>query len=379
MRLPQLSTTRLRARKPGFTLIELLVVIAIIAVLIALLLPAVQQAREAARRSTCKNNLKQLGIAVHNYHDVHKVIVPGGLVSPPGAPCSSTSAANFPNAGGARYSGFVYLLPFIDQDPLYNQIAGEVFGRNPSDARAPYWATRIPILLCPSDGRELENFPQVGPTNYRFNRGDSSHNSRPEFQKPGENGSGLRGMGHAVGSNSKPSTFASVTDGLSNTIHMGERVIATRNTHFMDGQIKNNVTWQVIRGNPAACLAQVDANGNYTGTGNFDSGHRWNDALPTYTGMTTVLGPNKPACNDNSTCGDSLVDPSSRHPGGAHVLLGDGAVRFISDSIDTGNLSCPHPDSPGIGTPCTSMFGKSPYGVWGSLGSKSGRDITAEF
>src|SRR5450432_1490635 len=108
---------RLWRKLSGFTLIELLDVIAIIAVLIALLLPAVQQAREAARRSQCKNNLKQLGLAFHNYHDTHRVFPPGSFASLKAYP-------NFNTFGTGRCdSGIIQLFPFLDQAPLYNQLA----------------------------------------------------------------------------------------------------------------------------------------------------------------------------------------------------------------------------------------------------------------
>src|SRR3569832_1085053 len=102
-----------RRRRPGFTLIELLVVIAIIAVLIALLLPAVQQAREAARRSQCKNNLKQFGLALHNYHDNYKMFCPAYMN--PGSSACPGGVGNTRNA-----TGYLYLLPYLDQAPLYN-------------------------------------------------------------------------------------------------------------------------------------------------------------------------------------------------------------------------------------------------------------------
>lgn len=134
--MQQISLTR----KRGFTLIELLVVIAIIAILIALLLPAVQQAREAARRSTCKNNLKQIGIALHNYHDTHSVLPPGVLMFDDG------SGDPDPDLGNWGWNTF--LLPYIDQAPLYNQLTPN--GANfPTSAAGSLIQTVVPILVCP--------------------------------------------------------------------------------------------------------------------------------------------------------------------------------------------------------------------------------------
>ena len=154
----------------GFTLIELLVVIAIIAVLIALLLPAVQQAREAARRTQCKNNLKQLGLALHNYHDTHGTLPIGSGITDPGG------------VGGRRQSGFVGMLPFIEQAPLYQQISGTYtnsggttwgpFQCEPWNTSYTPFTAKIPGFLCPSDADTTAG-GAIGKTNYMFSRGDS--------------------------------------------------------------------------------------------------------------------------------------------------------------------------------------------------------------
>lgn len=140
----------MRSRKSGgFTLIELLVVIAIIAILIALLLPAVQQAREAARRTQCKNNMKQLGLALHNYHDVHNCLVwmKGG---------TAANRSHSPQGNEETISGFIFLLPFLDQAPLYKQIAAGDLANNmdrfgpPRDFLFGPWGERLDVFLCPS-------------------------------------------------------------------------------------------------------------------------------------------------------------------------------------------------------------------------------------
>ena len=154
-----------RNRRSGFTLIELLVVIAIIAILIALLLPAVQQAREAARRTECKNNMKQLGLALHNYHDTNKKFVfrKGGT-----------------SGNSNRLSGFIGLLPFLEQNTMFQQIQAN--GGGPSAWSGwTYWNHQVKGLICPSDARATPSDGSVGENNYAFSLGDSITSNRDEL------------------------------------------------------------------------------------------------------------------------------------------------------------------------------------------------------
>lgn len=351
-------------RRLGFTLIELLVVIAIIAVLIALLLPAVQQAREAARRTQCKNNLKQLGLALHNYNDTFNLLPQGE--GKPGGP------------GGQRQSGFVGMLPYFDQAPLYNQISAVNFQRVPWDTSFAPFTQKLPGLLCPSDFGTTTQGGSIGKTNYMFSRGDSTwdHN---EWTPNGHRG--LRGM---FSGNAYFRRFSEVSDGLSNTIAMGERTLATGGSNILDGGTAKNQGNTFVRTNPSACLAVIGPGKTYVAGTSLGAwgGTRWPDGAPSFTGMTTVLGPNKVSCTQGGWDGeDGIYEPMSRHTGGVHCLFGDGTVHFISDSIDVGNSSCPPPDgSAGGGTPCTTWGGRSPYGVWGAMGSAGGGDtVSAAF
>jgi hypothetical protein len=139
----------------------------------------------------------------------------------------------------------------------------------------------------------------------------------------------------------------------------------------MDGAIAKQPAQSVYRANPSVCLTQVDGNGRYTVTVGRYSGTRWPDGQSTFTGHTTIVGPNKPSCTDpsGSDQNDGVMDPTSQHEGGVHCLMGDGAVRFISENIDTGNTAAAVP----IGSV------PSPYGTWGALGSVSGGDVVNEF
>jgi prepilin-type N-terminal cleavage/methylation domain-containing protein len=160
----------MRKHRLGFTLIELLVVIAIIAILIALLLPAVQQAREAARRTQCRNNLKQLGLALHNYHDTHGVL-----------PFMRWTVGNVYYNNHANLA----LLPFLDQSPLFAQVSSPLtvgattflpmgFTAAPYswDVVYPPWKQQVPGYLCPSDANSLQNYSSFGTQCYRLCLGD---------------------------------------------------------------------------------------------------------------------------------------------------------------------------------------------------------------
>lgn len=351
-----------RSRR-GFTLIELLVVIAIIAVLIALLLPAVQQAREAARRSQCKNNLKQLGLALHNYHDVFNTF-------PSRKGGSSWDGVDNNSGNRERRSGFIPLLPYLDQAPLYNTIAN---GAAPVAPGGPCgwcgwaaWDVVVPALLCPSDPGSSE-LRRV--TNYVFSGGDTITNYRDS-----QTTRGMFSFRRCYG-------VRDALDGTSNTIMMSE-TIRPRNGRadapgFATTVRKNEGVaegFAGIQSNPSACLAAAP-NGFYANPAvvkNRGGGNAW-DGQPEYVGFNTVMPPNGPSCVDMQTacCGDSVhgvLAARSRHVGGVQCLMGDGAVRFISENIDTGNLAA-----------ADVTAGRSPYGVWGGLGSRDGGESIGEF
>ena len=348
-------------RVDAFTLIELLVVIAIIAILVALLLPAVQQAREAARRAQCKNNLKQIGLALHNYEETYKMLPYGGFFSGP------------PQNTARRYSGFVMLLPFLDQEPQYNEFAKAHFRKDPWDQNFKPNCTQQPGLLCPSDGPTIEG-GRIAKTNYMFSRGDTIWDNN---QWCGNGKRGMRGMFMSLGDNMDPNNsgrmrqFAEVTDGLSNTIAMSERIKGK-------GQGKKTSDGAMVSGmgNPGNNQRTTPSytadpsrfkNGTYlTGVRHWQ-GSRWSDGAPWFTGCTTVLPPNGAAGSHGNWDGhDGIFTPTSHHPGGVHCLMGDGAVRFISDSIDAGDPTVKVVDATAGGS------GQSPYGVWGALGSAYG-------
>ena len=214
------------ARRTGFTLIELLVVIAIIAVLVALLLPAVQQAREAARRTQCKTNFKQLGLALHNYHDANKLFPP-------------MRTGGYNQANGAL-SGFMSLLPYIDQLPRFQTMSASwtsptpganggnaypPFGNdihNGDGNYAPYMGT-LGVLLCPSDGGGgVGPSNGVGLNNYRFCEGTSVYQNDSAWGWGSPPAGAVAGQNGIFGGYPRQMGIQDVIDGTSNTIALSE-------------------------------------------------------------------------------------------------------------------------------------------------------------
>jgi prepilin-type N-terminal cleavage/methylation domain-containing protein/prepilin-type processing-associated H-X9-DG protein len=299
-------------RRIGFTLIELLVVIAIIAVLIALLLPAVQQAREAARRTQSRNNLKQIGIALHNYHDAHKVF-PAAYLANTRHPSRDPNTFDGPNG----FAWGTMLLPYLDQAPLYNSIRTDLPCWAPQNASAV--AINLPVFMSPSatnsngpmivrdgSGNELARF---GRAHYVANAGqDEPWAYQLEDYSQIANGPMYR--------NSKIRT-ADVTDGLSNTIFIGEHSIVSDKTWV--GVVPGA---EVCAIDPARFpMTTCDAAATLV---NVHSGPA-QDEIDPVTGFAPIHPPNSPLCH--------VCQMYSPHAGGAHVLLGDGSVRFVSQFI----------------------------------------------
>ena len=258
----------IRRQRPGFTLIELLVVIAIIAVLIALLLPAVQQAREAARRVQCKNNLMQLILAVHNYEQAHEVLPPG-VVNPDGP------IKNEPK--GYHFSWMVQILPFVDQRNVYRHFNFKVGVYDPANTTAR--AVGIDTFICPSDSGNTK-INNVAPTNYA-----GCHN---DVEAPiAADNSGVFYLNSRIRSER-------IDDGSSNTIFLGE--------HHMDS---DHLGW--ASGTPST-LRNMGGLGNVRGSLAFQR-----NTPPTPPVNLLEVG-----------------TFSSSHVGGVQFAFGDGSVRFIS-------------------------------------------------
>jgi len=300
----------------GFTLVELLVVIAIIGILVALLLPAIQAAREAARRMSCSNNLKQIGVALHNYHDTWGVFPPGAI-----HPRGVTSKS---------WSIHARLLSFIEQENLQDLVDWSL----PYDVQGEVTRTRVATYMCPSDPGDRER-PDGAITHYPLSYGV---NMGTWFLFNPNNQSGGNGL---VYPNSR-TAFRDVLDGTSTTLAFAE--VKAWTPYLRDG------------GTPNTSSASMPAANGISGLGgNFkpDSGHtEWVDGRVHQTGFTGTFTPNRLVphatgsevfdvdfnssregkTTDQLTYG--AVTSRSYHPGGVQVALVDGSARFVSGDID---------------------------------------------
>ena len=318
-----------RLCKRGFTLVELLVVIAIIGILIALLLPAVQAAREAARRSQCTNNMKQLGLALHNYHDVHQSFPPSGILTGdlrvPPYPPSTASALPY------HHTWLVMILPFVEQGPLYDR----------TDKRLPIWPqttivqTQVPVFLCPSNPvLDLGKTRNMSYTNYAACEG--YHWWSSAVFSPGLFAEvSITRTADFSGLFTLPWTrrISDITDGTSNVIAVGE----VNSTGYKEGAIRTCGTGRprldtgerVFR----AAFVYTGVHGECCETGRWrrpdgsgpvSSASWWPGGSPHAFSPTFISawGPNA-----------NWPGPGSLHPGGMNIALADGSVRFISQTI----------------------------------------------
>jgi prepilin-type processing-associated H-X9-DG protein len=342
-------------------------VIAIIGILIALLLPAVQAAREAARRAQCANKLRQLGLAIHNFHDAY---------------------TRLPGHGNGPYqnrTAFVLMLPFFEESARYDLIVSQDDYNN-RGANRPYWDIahwkgRINLLLCPSDsgwsrphtppGHTLG--PQI-PTNYCFSEADFVLQS---YGRPGNNRSPF-GMivssvyGGSWGTEAER-PFTAITDGLSNTVIFSERCASPGSGADINSRLQGGIAnFDAWNNRPNNCMAKKGTSGNYhssvegrNGSGSNFAFYRLHNAF-----FHTIIPPNGPSCaritvrtEDPAGHDASQLPPTSFHSGGVNVCLADGSVRFVQDNVNCGTL--------------TEWFrwqgdgrgNVSPFGVWGALGT----------
>jgi prepilin-type N-terminal cleavage/methylation domain-containing protein len=383
-----LSTVRYQ-RPGGFTLVELLVVIAIIGVLIALLLPAVQAAREAARRMSCANHLKQYALALHNYHDVNNGAFPAGR----GGPGCHLEAAD-KNDQRSCWNALFYVTPYMEQQARYDaymevrSTTGTVDGKTKlaGQCTQPWYTSGTKsiekvcafpgpaVYLCPSDGEA--NKPgyasnswgteyQNARTNYMTCRGDwavidgSSTYSNNSIGYGFETTRGMFGVMAWFG-------IESCTDGTSNTLLLSEHATSyEKNTPTVLAGGQYGVSG--VSNKPSLCtLAQ---SGGMLTSSLIDSlfGTLAFNGRMNSTAFVTMGPPNDPACMSAASNGFGLVPPTSYHTGGVNAALTDASVRFISQTIECGDQTS---------TTQVKRSGVSRFGVWGALGSRDGGEAT---
>ena len=393
-------------RQNAFTLVELLVVIAIIGVLIALLLPAVQAAREAARRMQCSNHVKQLSLALHNYHDINNAF-----------PYGMSNIKLTDQAGSTIYPyGFSVafkLLPFMEQQARYDAVLGNcpaAWGGNvpncyngatpntSSNSSHPGLGSQIPTLSCPSDGKGPTSTSQQTYNNYSACFGDEPFWGMENSATYVTYANNSRGLFYSwscrsTNSSSYPTRctkMASVSDGTSNTVAFSETV-TSYGTEL--GRIRGGVAGlsgaAIVSGTftPSSCAATKSstdaksyaANGT-AGIGNREvngRGRMLTDGRARNQAFMTILPPNSPSCVSETTPSSSnpyhesnvaLYTANSKHSGGVQAGLADGSVRFVSDTVNSGSQ----------GTAVTNnKTGQSDYGVWGAMGSIDGGESVA--
>ncbi len=312
----------------GFTLIELLTVVSVLSLLAALILPAVQNAREGASRVRCANNLHQIGLAIHTYLATFDVL---------------PAACGMPNYAGRelvphilemkQFSAFAWLLPAIDQSPLYNGINFDVALQDPylfpmgdpdgaSDPNATAMSTTLAVFLCPSDGG-AGNPGWTGGANYRFNLGSDRW---PTIVADSSSGPFL---------SYRSTTTSALTDGLSNTTAISEKL------RGRIGSAPVNARTDMLIGGlglPFTADQALDRCRNLGGTPNgflTEAGLTWFVGTLSQTCYNHVISPNSttPDCVLVSNPISGLLGARSNHPGGVHAAMADGGVKFVTNSI----------------------------------------------
>ncbi len=406
--------TAKRGSRSAFTLVELLVVIAIIGVMVGLLLPAVQAAREAARRMSCSNNFKQIGLGMHNYHAAFNQLPKHGTGTPYRAGTDgegATPATSSMSTDRLELSWLVPLTPYIEQQAVWEQISTPLvdsvttamfpaMGPGPrrsiahhGTARYAPWLTELSTLRCPSDPGV--GLPAQGRTNYIACVGDSMIEWHGGINDTGGNFSATAPQSRqascrGVFIHRYNSSFRDILDGLSNTIAAGEvasdlgdndiRTRAARSTTGDTAAVGGVLTcatyidplrprfWQ-----SAATFSQAAGPGT---DAEQRRGFKWALSRSLWGMFTTISPPNSALCMNTNNYNAGILPPSSQHQGGCHILMADGAVKFITDSIEAGNQNSA---AVGIAAAYLTPGSQSPYGLWGSLGTRAVKEQVQDF
>lgn len=385
---------RFGRRPKGFTLVELLVVIAIIGVMVGLLLPAVQAAREAARRMSCGNNVKQIGLGLHNYHAAYD-----RLPMHSGGTRDCGLGDDFDNK--LNLSWLVGILPFIEQQALWERISNPLavnrdgsvrnppypsMGPNPWSENYQPWLTQVPAYRCPSDPVE-KIATAVAFNNYSACTGDAFYEQHHGGVWQDGIPSGDPNWGDEAGSRWARgvfrarhwSRFRDITDGLANTIAVGENVVYNLSREItgvglLAGDGTSGCEYQPANFWNTPVYIDALRPRFWTTTASLDDpaqhgrGRRWPNASPQFTCFLTINPPNSYNIQaHHNTRG--IYSASSRHQGGVHVLMADGGVKFVTDSIEAGNQA-----TIPFGAGNQQAGQRSPFGLWGSLGTKNAKE-----
>ncbi|NND97031.1 MAG: DUF1559 domain-containing protein [Pirellulaceae bacterium] len=367
---------------------NMLAVVCCAALVVATVLPSIVRHRTVARSTACANNLSQLGLGIHNYHSAYKQLPPG---------CGGTTGDDIPEKNNAgRLGPLVAISPFVEQQRLWEQIANPLVNATTGDkfpAMGPVpwfdadrytpWSQSPEVYQCPESFAAEQQQPDAKvvftltipgehgsdvTTCYVTCYGDGTENAGalvdPEdFESVRRARANNRGMFQA----GLPLKFRDMLDGLSNTIMLSETIASVQGKQGISGIAKNVAN---LSEEPRVCLDVLkDPTTQWWAQGR---GSRWSDGLLAVSGFQTVLPPNSPSCTSELGMFDSVVAASSSHDGGVHVLFGDGAVKFITNTIDCGDLSVP---GVALGRQGASAPGsQSPYGIWGALGTRASKE-----
>jgi type II secretory pathway pseudopilin PulG len=391
----------------GVTLIEILVTTAVTTLLLGLVFSAVQSAREAARRTACANHFRQIGVGLHNYHAAYGFFPsPGGTGAKDRTRPIGTDYPSYGGSGGCnqwRLNILVPLLPFVEEQPLWEKVSnpyvaaeGTPFqktyspmGPIPWHWDYPVWKAQVSTYRCPSDASPTTN--TIAKTNYASCAGDgiwricAGYGPAMYAGWPGSpvvptDNTALRGMVHRTAKFG----VSDCIDGGGQTLLMGEiagddqtRRIIGRSIGFASGYGVAD-----LRDRPSRCLDFVDPSRprywKKSAPAYASRGGRWTDYASCYSVFNTVLPPNGPNCSHevgypqigHSDQIGGVFSASSNHPGGCHVLLVDGVIKFVSETVDAGNSSAPSIYSGSVNAPGS----ESPYGVWGAMGTRGSHE-----